>query len=225
MNLGVCAAALATVIGVANAETVTFDGSENPENVGFDFIVFSDTSWNTDGGSLNLITFPVRGIWFGAFQSNPLIPAANTEGTYVKLDIRMNAGAKEWSTYMNDDQHGAGFQFDDDGFSISTAAGVTRFDTDLTDGFHTFEMLVKNGAVSYAFDGQLLANNEVAYAANSAPILVIGDGSGTTPTGIGGMSIDNVEYTRGPDIDALPTPGAVSTLALAGLIAQRRKRH
>ena len=220
-----CAAVLAGVFGVAQAGfTVEFDGSGSPADQGFDFIVFGDTTWNNDGGSLNLTTAPVRGIWMGAFQNSPLLPPDNVEGSYLKLDVKFSADAVEWSTYINDGTHSANLSFDADGFRYNIAGQSIRVDTDLTDEFSTFEILLKGGRVSYVFDGQVLANRALAGEFATAKIMLIGDGSGTTPTGTGSMSIDNVTWIGGPDFDAIPTPGVLGSLAFAGVLAGRRKR-
>jgi len=204
--------------------TIEYDGTEPPSNLGLDFIVFGGTSWDTAGGSLNLTTAPVRGIWMGAFQSNPFVPQANDAGTYLKLDVKMGDGAKEWSASVIDGTHSASFGFDDDVFSYSTASARVLIPMDLTAGFTTFEFLLKDGLVSYRVDGVVLANRVAAAENTQPPIMLIGDGSGSTPTGEGSMSIDNVVYTAGPDFDAIPTPGVAGVLAAAGLVAGRRRR-
>lgn len=223
--LKLTAAVLVAAASVASAGfTVDYDGEGSPGDLGINFVVFGGTSWNTNGGSLNMTTAPVQGIWMGAFQSNPFIPVANTDGNYLKLDVKMGAAAVEWSAYINDGSHGAAFSFDHDGFTYNLAGETRRVDTDLTDGFSTFEILLKDGLVSYSFDGQLLANRRAASEQITAPIWLVGDGSGSTPTGAGSMSVDNLTFIAGPDFDQIPAPGAVSVLAAAGLLANRRRR-
>lgn len=225
MRMWMAAAVTAGVAGVASAGfTVTYDGEGSPADDGFNFIVFGGTSWNTDDGALNMTTAPVRGIWMGAFQTSPILPPDNVDGSYLKLDVKMGAGAIEWSTYINDGSHGASLDFDHDGFTYNTAGQSIRVDTDLTDAFSTFEILLKGGRVSYVFDGQVLANRALAGENTNAKIMLIGDGSGSTPTGEGSMSVDNVTWIGGPDFDVIPTPGAAGMLALAGLVAGRRRR-
>ncbi|MEM7755428.1 MAG: hypothetical protein AAF297_07305 [Planctomycetota bacterium] len=219
------AAVLAGIAGIASAGfTVTYDGEGSPADDGFDYIVFGGTTWNTDDGALNMTTAPVRGIWMGAFQSSPILPPDNVDGSYLKLDVKMGVGAVEWSTYINDGSHGASFAFDHDGFSYNTAGQSVRVDTDLTDAFSTFEILLKDGRVSYVFNGQVLANRALATETTNAKIMLIGDGSGSTPTGAGSMSVDNVTWLGGPDFDAIPTPGVAGVLAMAGLASGRRRR-
>ncbi len=222
------AIALCGSAAVAAPFTVDYDGSvaPNQNNPAFEFVVFSGTSWNTTGGSLNMTTASRAGIWFGSREVNnhPWLPADNSVGNYVSVDIKMGAGATEWSTYINDGTHFAGFGFNHDSFTFSTADGSFTVVTDLTTRFHTFEFLLLDGKVSYRFDGQLIFDRVAAGGTDGGKILLIGDGSGSTPTGTGSMSVDSATFISAPDFDAIPTPGAAATLTLAGLLATRRRR-
>ncbi len=222
------AIALCTSAAIAAPFTVEYDGSIAPNlnSPAFEFIVFGGTSWNTTGGSLNMTTAPSRGIWFGAREVNnhPWLPADNSVGNYVSVDVKMGTNATEWSTYLNDGTHAARFNFDHDGFTYGTAAGFFRVDMDLTRAFHTFEFLLLNGEVSYRVNGQVLANRVAAGELVTDKIVLIGDGTGSTLTGTGSMSVDRATIITAPDFTVIPTPGAIATLGLAGVFASRRRR-
>jgi hypothetical protein len=225
VKLGSFGATVALPIAIASgAFEVSYDGTTSPADVGLEFIVFGGTTWNNAGGSLNLTTAPVRGIWFGARSGNAFAPESSANGNYLRLDVRMGAGAEDWSAYLFDGTHGASFGFDHDGFTYSTAAGGGGVAMDLTADFVTFEFLLLDGRVSYRVNGQVIANRVAAGASTNARIMLIGDGSGSTPTGTGSMSIDNVTYTGTPDFDAIPTPGVAGVLAMTGVLTARRRR-
>lgn len=211
-------------------------------------VVFGSTSMSASGGVLAMVTAPNEGIYFGkGIGTGPGWALGSvTSGTYISLDMRLSAGSKDWSLYFydNDGQHSAawlwnpaggyadplnaGFEYyhdDGNGDSISTFVPF-----DLADGaFHTFEILLKDHLVHYAVDGRLLYSGAAA-AAGTANLLVIGDGSGSTPTGTGAMFVDHVFIDTAPTMNALaatpvPLPPALALLAVPlGLALQSRRR-
>lgn len=97
---------------------------------------------------------------------------------------------------------------------------------------HSFEWLLKGGQVDYAIDGQLVYSG-AAYATSGVPgwiandgFLLIGDGSGSTPTGTGSMFIQGLAFDTAPALTSLVPEPATAALWAAGalaLLARRRR--
>jgi len=160
-------------------------------------VVFAGTSMAASGGVLTMATSPSAGVWFG-------------NGGL----IGQNPG---WALADNT----AGNYI-----SLELRLASTAFvPFDLVSDFHRFEVLLKGGQVHYSVDGQLVFGG-AAYFGGSSNLLVIGDGSGPTPTGTGAMLVDRITFEAGTErLAVVPVPGAAVLLASAlGLIAGVRRR-
>ncbi len=97
--------------------------------------------------------------------------------------------------------------------------------------FHSFEMWLQTGTVTYALDGvNLFSGAAVAYAGTQ---LLVGDSSGSTISATGSMYLDNLtlpggaNYGSAPPIpDSAPEPSSL-LLAFAGvgMLARRLARN
>lgn len=214
-------------------------------------VVFGGTGMTADSGVLTLQTGPGLGVWFGNGGLIGYTPgwslANNADGNYLNVSLKLGPhtaqGPEDWNLYFYD---GSGYEasmslnpgtaagyVDGDtqyGFSIfhadANGAGVSDFvPFDFSDAFHTVEVLMKGGLVQYRVDGHAYFTG-AAYLAGPADLLVIGDGSGSTPTGTGTMLIDRVVFEAGTArVAAVPLPaGAFLFLGgLAGLGATTRR--
>ena len=211
---------------------------------------FGDTAFGVSDGVLTMATAPFRGTWFGngtAIGHNPGWSFSASEvGTYIDISLKLGANSEDWSLYFHD---ASGYQgalnFNPAGhYNTPTSFGVNYLFAnpgnvatenfmamDLSDKFHRFEILLKAGVVSYAIDG-VLAFSGAAVLSGTQQLLVIGDGSGSSPTGVGSMQVDRIHIDTAPQISSLaavPVPGALpllgSALALGGLWRRRRARQ
>lgn len=209
---------------------------------------FTETSFAVSGGVLNMATSPSRGLWFGngtAIGHNPgWVFGSSSVGTYIDISMKLGANSEDWSLYFHDGSGYAGaLTFNPAGaYNLPTNFGVSYLHAepgnvaangflpmDLSDGFHRMEVLLKNGMVSYAIDG-VLAYSGQAFLSGTQQLLVIGDGSGPTQTGVGSMQVDRVHIDTAPQISTLtsvPVPGALPLLgsALAAAAFMRRRRR
>lgn len=185
----------------------------------FSSIVFSGTGYSQNGGELTLTTAPYAGIWFG--NGNSIGHPTNwtledsTTGNYLKIRTKLSAGASTWSSYLTDGSTYAGFTFNHSTFSYYTDGVDVTNSLDMTSDFHTFEFLLKDGTVTYRLDESIVLYHGDAYSTSQAALMVIGDGSGSTPTGSGSMIIDQVKYEGDPAF-AIPEPATIGLFGLFG---------
>ena len=93
---------------------------------------------------------------------------------------------------------------------------------------HSYDILMKNGLLSYTIDGHSYSG--LATAIGHYQLLIIGDESGYTGTGAGTMRISAVSFDNAPDADvalsAVPEPASWATmLGGFGLIGALRRRR
>jgi hypothetical protein len=180
----------------------------------------------------------------------------NDAGNYLSLTLQFSANARDWSAYLYDRTHTASFAFAPTGcngnagscYGATPYAGVdllhaapgdptqpatTRVPLTLTDT-HTFEWLLKAGQVSYRIDGEVvyagpaLVSPQTGWIAANG-FLLVGDGSGSTRTGTGSMTVRGISVDTAPSAMTLvPEPASVllwaaGLLGLAAAVRQRRR--
>ena len=203
---------------------------------------------NGAGTESLLTTANNGGSWFGwgpAAQGYGTEPSwslgSNSDGNYIRLEASFSANAADWSMYMHDLEHSMGFTFaptDCNGnifncYGTDGAAGVrlshpgggTFIDLDLTQQ-HTYEVLLKDSLVAYWIDGIQHYAGPAGDANLGFPLLVIGDGSGTTLTGRGSMTVFAAELDNAPLANVVvPLPASLPLLVAAlGLLGTRLRK-
>lgn len=212
--------------------------------------VLSGTSMtpSADGQSVTLQTTQNTGVWFGwgaasTYGDQPTwTPGTNTAGNHVSVNASFSADAADWSTYFYDKDYFAAFLFAPTGCNSSLtscygtpgAQGVTITHGGATDtegqttfipldlaAEHSYEFLLKGNQVSYRIDGLNVYSGLAFKSAFANPLLVIGDGSGSTPTGEGAMTIYGVSVDNAPLenelVSTVPLPSAAWLFA-SGLL-------
>lgn len=189
---------------------------------------FTGTTWSSDGGILTMQTIlPGYGVWFGRHTSTYGDPAgfnlgSALDGNRVEARIALGESSSEWNLHFTDNAGGlASFYFLNNGFQIrydNTTATINV--ADMT-SFHTYAAHVHNGQVLYLFDGDIVGMGSAIQA--DANILLVGDDSGSTPTGYGSMRLDYLTINTAAGV--IPEPSSTVLVMLAGSMAvMRRKR-
>jgi len=214
-------------------------------------IVFGGTAMSVNGAgtAATLSTAPNAGVWFGwgpgsSYGPQPSwSPGTNSDGNYIRLVASFSADAADWSMYLQDLTSSMGWGFaptgcngnigscygedGDPGVHLSHPGGGTFVALDLTLQ-HTYEVLLKDGLVAYWIDGTRHYAGAAGDASIGIPLLVIGDGSGTTRTGRGSMTVYAVELDNAPLASVVvPLPAGLPLLAAALMLlggAQRGRR-
>ncbi|MCP5144925.1 MAG: hypothetical protein H6978_08890 [Gammaproteobacteria bacterium] len=239
--LAIANAAAASIV----ADTLPFSGTPDWTDV-----TFSGTSMSLiNGGTASrLSTANGAGVWFGWGASPPYsntpawMPGDDASGNHLVIEASFSEDAADWSTYFFDTTYSVSFLFaptgcngnagscygvdGQSGVTISTPVGGTFISLDLTVP-HTYEFLLKDGLVQYAIDGQSVYAGVANQSNAAAPLLVIGDGSGSTQTGRGSMTIYSIAFDNAPDanVSPVPVPAALPLLGSAvGLLMVRRRR-
>lgn len=260
MRLPALLAAIMAVSAMPATAAVVASSLPYPNTPDWTDIVFGGTSMTTNGTtSTTLTTANTRGVWFGWQQGSNTpawAPASNANGNYLDLTMSLGAGAREWSAYFYDGTRGGAFQFNpvtncngnatdctladyQSGVTMSfVTAGNVAADIfvpmDLTVS-NRFEMLVKGTRVDYRINGRLYSG---LAGASGSRILLVGDGSGSTRTGFGSMTITGVSFETAPafseledlsppPVSAVPEPASwvmlLAGFGLAGATMRRRR--
>lgn len=241
-------AACVLIAGSGTAQAAVVASSLPPSA---DWTVSNAGAMSASPGSTTLTTAGYSGVWFGwgpasLYGYNPAwTPGDSAQGNYLSMTASFSANAEDWNTYLYDRSHFVGLAFAptvggfygsgaQSGVTLTFAAG-SQFVAlaDLT-APHTFEFLLKNGQVSYRIDGT--AYTGAALAADPGfKLLVIGDGSGSTPTGVGSMTVSGLAFDNAPTADLLlttatggvPEPAAWALMilgfGLSGATLRRRR--
>ncbi|MCC5841133.1 MAG: PEP-CTERM sorting domain-containing protein [Opitutales bacterium] len=205
----------------------------------FTTVVFAGTNWIAEDGFIKMTTAPIRGIWFG---SDPIaggdpaafLPGSTSDGNKLQLRSLLTAGSQSWSAYFQDTNgyHARmDFQATDNsqnrpGVTVELDTGfvtVSGPDFDLSE-LHDFEIHLHNGIVAYSINGVEVLRGPAVPLNNGARVIV-GDPTGSTPTGTGSMWIDSFSFDNeaGP-LAPIPEPATVALflgLAALGIIARR----
>ena len=212
-------------------------------------IVFGGTSMDASATQTTLTTGPGLGIWYGWGAWYGDTPGwalgDSTAGNQLSLRLSFSADAADWHAYMYDRSHEAMWQFNPTNcadhcygqpvlpgaqylYASADAPTVPLFGfvaLDLTQT-HSFDYLMKNGRVSYAIDGQVVYDGQAYQVGLGDGLLVIGDGSASTLSGVGSMTIYGNGVDNAPVANSLvPEPSAgLMLLAGLGLVALRRRK-
>ena len=244
------AAAFLAALCVSGAHAAVISTLPYPGTPDWTDITFAGASMTTNGTTSTLSTSPFNGVWFGwgaAYGDQPAwSPGSPGTGNYLRLTTQFTSNAADWSAYFYDTTHAASLTFNPTNclgdcygqpalqgtqlwFGIPgnpTQSIATFLPMDLTQT-HTFEFLLRGGSLQYRVDGQVYSG--VAQQAGvSNSLLVIGDGSGSTATGVGSMSLSAVAMDTAPAFlelaGSVPEPSTLSLLviAYAGFFIRRR---
>jgi|GEM_PF-5632837 len=234
--------ALATVV----ASSLPFENTPDWSDV-----VFSGTSMTVNAGVATLTTAHTRGVWFGHSPSANT-PAwtigPNASGNLLSLTTAFSSGADDWIAYFYDGQRGGYLHFNPTNCNPSISNcynsngtpgvklhfnGSSSFIALDTTQFRSYEILVRGTSVVYRIDGQRVAGE--ALLAGGTNFMLVGDDSGSSPSGTGSMLISAVSFDRATEVSDLPSlTGGVPEpenwamllggFGLIGLLA-RRRRH
>lgn len=260
VSLGVSVIVFCTASGLSNAAVVV-DSLPYKNTPDWTDIVFSGTSMNLapSGDSVTLTTSYGAGVWFGwgaGYGNQPAswAPGNNAAGNYLRFEASFSNGSADWSTYFYDRSYNAFFDFAPTGcsgnqgscYGLNGAAGVgvshagststeyasTFIPLDLSLS-HTYEFLLKDGQVSYRIDGLNVYSGAAWQVGFANPLLVIGDGSGSSLTGRGSMTIYNIRMDNAPAerilASSVPIPASFllfgsGLLAIFGSLASRKNQ-
>jgi hypothetical protein len=236
-------AASATVV----AESLPFAGTPDWSDV-----EFPGTLMTVAGGESILATDNGLGVWFGwlGSQNSPgWSIAGNAQGNYLSLTAKFAVGSDDWSAYMSDGNRFALMYFNQtpcdptyvNCYAYNGTPGVTLYFAGATPGtasiqfidldttqYATYEWLMRGDIITYRINGH--AYSGTAIPTGGEQLLIIGDGSGSSPSGTGEMRISGVSFNAAPEFNTLPTlvpePASWAMLIAGfGLIGAALRRH
>ena len=160
------------------------------------------------------------------------LPGSTAGGNRLYLRSLLTAGSQSWSAYFHDaDGYGARIDFEATdnnqnrpGVTAQLASGFVSLGGpgfDLTQ-VHDYHIHMHNGIVAYFINGAEVARGPAFQSIETASVIV-GDPTGSTPTGTGSMWIDYFSFNNaaGP----IPEPTTASLFAIAtGLLVMKRRR-
>ena len=209
-------------------------------------IRFANTTFSTSASSAFLSTVQGQGVWFGNgswYGDTPNWSLGNSaQGNHFRMTASFSGGSVDWSAYLLDGMYQAAIQFlpsgcSDNCYGLPAYQGIEvfirnelganvgqRFALDMSVA-HEYEFLLKGGLVSYRVDGQTLYSGAAALVPFGGTLLVVGDGSGSTRSGEGAMTVYGVSVDNTPTASVLSTIPEPQTwaLALAGALWVARK--
>lgn len=216
-------------------------------------IRFADTTFSTNSTSAVLSTVQGQGVWFGSGSWYGDTPnwslGSSTEGNHFSMTASFSGGSVDWSAYLLDGTHEAAIQFlpsgcADNCYGLPGFQGIEvyvrnelganvgrQFALDMSVA-HEYEFLLKGGLVSYRVDGVTLYSGDAAQVPFGGSLLVVGDGSGSTWSGVGSMTVHRVSVDNAPTANVLssvPEPqtwalALVGALWVAGRVKSKNKR-
>jgi PEP-CTERM motif len=233
---------------VVVADSLPYDGTP-----AWSDIVFAGTSMVVSGGESILTTGNNRGVWFG-WQSGSNTPswtiANNADGNYLSLTAKFSSGADDWSAYMHDGTRSAAMIFNEtpcdsssqNCYNFNGTPGVSLYFAGPTPGtssrtfialdttqYFTYEWLLLGSTVTYRVNGASYSGTALA---GGSKLMVIGDGSGSSLSGTGRMTVSGVTFDRAPAMTSLPSlvpePGSwamlIAGFGMIGAAMRRRNR-
>ena len=249
-------ATLASILGVpalSGAVVGTLSGDNLPEanvieapntltnDALFTTVVFADTNWIAEDGFIKMTTAPIRGIWFGSHPTSgsdagAFLPGSTSDGNKLALSSLITPDSTAWAAYFRDTDGYRGridFESTDNGenrpgVTVELASGwvsVGGPSFDLSQ-LHDYEIHLHEGIVAYSINGTEVARGAALQPLEAASVLV-GDPTGSTPTGSGSMWIDSFSFDNAAGALApVPEPGATSLiLGLSAALALSRRRR
>ena len=218
------APASATVItALPNAETTDWTrGAMTLGNTGID--LQGRTVFETSAYSGNWFGW---GVWYA--NTPDWTMGSSTQGNYLSMTAsfqsnRYGFASQDWTAYFYDDQYGVEMRFNPTNcnynemacYDVPHQTGVRLRFAGATDGsfrdefveldtskFNTYEVLLKDGLVSYRING--VSYTDTAYRSSPGKLLVIGDESAPTPTGQGVMVLKSILFNTAPEQSLLAT--------------------
>lgn len=205
----------------------------------FHGVRFANCGVSSVDGVLTLSTVTGQGVWFGWHPSfTGSLPvgwsfANNAAGNEIRIRSRLGTvGSKEWGFYLHDGTHALNVYFHDrDTVELYVKSGgvdtslLVNVDTGADDfsAWHDFRVMLKGGLVGYYMDGVPLYQGPAG--SGSSPIMIVGDGSGTSISGVGSWQVDSFRVETSP-AGVVPEAGSVGVLgAVGGLMLRRRRRR
>lgn len=239
--------AVAAALSASAAQAIVVASSLPYQNTpDWSDVVFAQTSMTVNAGKSTLTTSAIRGVWFGwspiSNQPNWTI-APNAQGNLLSLTAAFSAGADDWQAYFYDGTRGGAIYFNYTGcnptntncYGVNGTPGATIFFGNTstfipldTTSFRTYEILVRGSEVVYRIDGQRHAGQ--ALQAGGTTFMLVGDSSGSSPSGTGSMVISAIAFDRATEVSDLPSivpePGSWAMLITGfGLIGAAMRRR
>jgi hypothetical protein len=226
VGLGVAALFIADASRAAVvASSLPYDGTPDWRTV-----ILAGTTMDYTGSSTVLTTAQGQGVWFGHTPgSTSWGLGSNADGNKVRLSASFSSNARDWNTYLADGFRFAGMLYNPtgcDGNAVDCtfapfATGVTLSFAGAANGSGNADLFVALDTTAANQFGFELKDNLVRYRINNSyytgfaqsanyNILVIGDGSGSTRTGWGSMTVRSVSFDNGPiaALNAVPEPAS-----------------
>lgn len=234
-----------SLVTSANAAIVHYKGDTSPAFVNasryklqsagelpFHGVKFGGCTMSTDGSAMTLGTTIGQGVWFGYATSTvseiPLAWSMGTSASGNDLTVRAKLGtaaSKEWGSYFYDGSHAANFYIEDDNRLLLTVGSgdlILNYPAGYFDSYREIRSILKAGQIGYYIDGVAVYTGP-AFASSTSPFLLVGDGSGSTISGVGTWVIDEVRLDTAPSTIFIPEPTTGLLAASVGLLALRRR--
>lgn len=240
---------LALAMPAASASAATITGLPYVNSPNWTEVRFSGTSMTVSGNTATLTTANGAGVWFGwadyVGDTPSWRPGSSSEGNSIYLDAAYSANAADWDFYFYDGTSFASIIISPTGCSdncygqpafvgaeliFSDGLGGMRRDRialDMTQ-FTTLGFHMADGVVNYTVGGNVYSGAAFA-SQRGSPLLVVGDGSGSTRTGVGSMTFRAPVFDNAagpvPPVGAVPEPATWAMLIVGFGLVGGAMRH